>query len=155
MRSSIPSSVISSTVPCSSTPARMVDSTSSLLRLSSTSESNPSLSKRSDNSNPAGPAPIMPTCVRFFIVRFPFTPELHAFFCPIYQYILFVGQPQLCSDALMNTKMSWKGIAQIKTLAIIMYFGHHPFCGAYKMEFNVIRRGMFDNVVQCLLCYTM
>src|SRR5258707_9814132 len=76
MRSPSPISISRLTVPCSRTPARIVVSTSSLLRLSSTIESMPSRASKSDNSNPAGPAPMIPTCVRIFIKSSPRT-SLH------------------------------------------------------------------------------
>src|SRR6266699_4772583 len=67
MRSPRPISVSRSTVPCSSTPARMVVSTSSRLRLSRTRESIPSVERRSESIKPAGPAPMIPTRVCLFI----------------------------------------------------------------------------------------
>src|SRR3954469_10842097 len=63
-RSARPVSVSSSTVPCSSTPARTLCSTYSRLRASSTTESMPRGWRRCDSIRPAGPAPTIPTCVR-------------------------------------------------------------------------------------------
>src|SRR5581483_6459344 len=63
MRSPTPVSMRVSTVPCSSTPARMVPSSASRVRFSSTTESMPARCSRCDSSRPAGPAPTMPTRV--------------------------------------------------------------------------------------------
>ena len=64
IRSPTPTSTSRSTVPCSSTPARMVDSISARLRASITTDSIPSRCKRCESRSPAGPAPTIPTCVR-------------------------------------------------------------------------------------------
>src|SRR5262245_26120264 len=69
IRSATPSSDMRSTVPCSSTPARMVCSTSSRLRRSRTTASIPSLARSSASDRPAGPAPTIPTCVRCRMLR--------------------------------------------------------------------------------------
>src|SRR5918993_205502 len=63
-RPATPAASSSSTVPCSSTPARTRCSTWSRLRASSTTESTPSRCSNSDSSSPAGPAPTIPTWVR-------------------------------------------------------------------------------------------
>src|SRR5262245_2424762 len=55
------------TVPCSSTPARTRLSTYSRLRVSITMDSMPCNHSRRPSSNPAGPAPTMPTCVRIVV----------------------------------------------------------------------------------------
>src|SRR5258706_11507799 len=65
-RSPTPASVRRSTVPCSSTPARIVDSISARERLSTTIESMPRKWRRCERSSPAGPAPTMPTLVCTF-----------------------------------------------------------------------------------------
>src|SRR6185369_11606026 len=64
MRSPRPVSFRTSTVPCSSTPARIVASISARLRMSSTTDSIPRRFSRWASSSPAGPAPTMPTWVR-------------------------------------------------------------------------------------------
>src|SRR5579872_5044567 len=64
IRSPSPASLRMSTVPCSSTPARIRCSTYSRLRVSSTTDSIPARCSRCDSSSPAGPAPTMPTWVR-------------------------------------------------------------------------------------------
>src|SRR5215218_7013191 len=66
MRSPTPAWFSSSTVPCSSTPARTRCSTYSRLRASSTTDSMPSRCSRCDSSRPAGPAPTIPTWVRMW-----------------------------------------------------------------------------------------
>src|SRR5689334_2742161 len=53
-----------SIVPCSSTPARRVDSTSSRLRDSMTTEATSERCSKWDSVRPAGPAPTIATCVR-------------------------------------------------------------------------------------------
>lgn len=63
IRSPSPVSISRSTVFCSSTPARIVPSTSSRVRVSSTTESMPFKCRRWDSINPAGPPPTIPTCV--------------------------------------------------------------------------------------------
>src|SRR5581483_3097747 len=63
-RSATPAARRSSTVPCSSTPARMRCSTYSRLRSSSTTVSIPASSSSRASVRPAGPAPTIPTCVR-------------------------------------------------------------------------------------------
>src|SRR5215470_13671141 len=59
-----PASLRMSTVPCSSTPALTRLSTYSRLRVSITMDSTPCNHNRRPSSNPAGPAPTIPTCVR-------------------------------------------------------------------------------------------
>src|SRR5512134_2066512 len=63
MRSPTPLCASRSTVPCSSTPARMVASISSRLRDSTTIEAMPSRCRRCESSRPAGPAPTIATWV--------------------------------------------------------------------------------------------
>src|SRR5215510_9768227 len=64
IRSPTPASLRMSTVPCSSTPALTRLSTYSRLRVSITMDSTPCNHNRRPSSNPAGPAPTIPTCVR-------------------------------------------------------------------------------------------
>src|SRR5258708_19559256 len=54
----------SATLPASSTPARCRASQYSRLRISTRTESMPRCASRCESSNPAGPAPTMPTWVR-------------------------------------------------------------------------------------------
>src|SRR2546430_3195263 len=63
-RSASPTSVSRSTVPCSSTPARIRRSMCSRLWFSSTTESMPARCRRCASTSPAGSAPTMPTWVR-------------------------------------------------------------------------------------------
>src|SRR5580765_2597916 len=62
-RAATPRSRRRSTVPCSSTPARIRASTWSRVWLSSTTVSMPARSSSRASVSPAGPAPTMPTCV--------------------------------------------------------------------------------------------
>src|SRR5712671_1789122 len=77
IRSPTPTSVRRSTVPCSSTPARTVDSISARLRDSRTIDSIPRRWRRWESSRPAGPAPTMPTWVRMRPSRPPGGPVVH------------------------------------------------------------------------------
>src|ERR1700756_1496408 len=66
-----PSSCIKSTVPCSSTPARILSSTYLRVCSSRTTDSIPRRCSNSDKKSPAGPAPTIPICVRMFLKTIP------------------------------------------------------------------------------------
>src|SRR6516165_11334506 len=64
IRSPTPVSIRRSLAHCSMSPARMRLSMYSRLRFSRITDSMPSRCRRCESINPAGPAPIIPTCVR-------------------------------------------------------------------------------------------
>jgi hypothetical protein len=95
IRSPTPSSFMRSTVPCSSTPARIVASMSFRLRLSRTTDSIPCRCRRCESSSPAGPAPMMPTWVRMTPPLQPFAASISAkTSCALWYAAFAAGTPQ-------------------------------------------------------------